>query len=117
MSSVKTPQQLRARRHARVRRKISGTADRPRLAVFRSNKHIYAQLIDDLASRTICAASSPKVGADGDKTESATAVGASLAEKALDLGIKEVVFDRGGFRYHGRVAAVAAAARAAGLKF
>jgi len=96
---------------------VSGTPERPRLAVFRSNKHIYAQLIDDLASRTVASASTVADGADGAKVEAATAVGRLIAERAKDAGIESVVFDRGGFRYHGRVAAVAESAREAGLKF
>ena len=115
--SSKTTQEMRARRHSRVRRKVSGTPERPRLAVFRSNKHIYAQLIDDLASRTVASASTVADGADGAKVEAATAVGRLIAERAKDAGIESVVFDRGGFRYHGRVAAVAESAREAGLKF
>jgi large subunit ribosomal protein L18 len=117
MSSNKSSAELRARRHARVRRRVSGTAARPRLAVFRSNKHIYAQLIDDLAGRTLASASTVADGAEGAKTDAATSVGQLIAERGKAAGIEEVVFDRGGFRYHGRVAAIAAAARAAGLKF
>ncbi len=115
--SSKTQQELRARRHARVRRKVTGTPERPRLAVFRSNKHIYAQLIDDLSSKTLASASTVADGATGAKTDAATAVGRLVAERAKALGIEAVVFDRGGFRYHGRIAAIANAAREAGLKF
>lgn len=115
--STKTGQELRSRRHARVRRKISGTAERPRLAVFRSAKHIYAQVIDDLTGRTLASASTVADDAAGDKTAGAKRVGELIAERAKAAGIQTVVFDRGGFRFHGRVAAVAEAARAAGLKF
>jgi len=112
--------QLRQRRHARVRRRVQGTAARPRLAVFRSNKHISAQLIDDDAGRTLAAASSTEsvlrdVG--GGNVEAARAVGALAASRAKEAGITAVVFDRGGFAYHGRVAALADAARAEGLEF
>ena len=111
----------RRRRHARVRRRISGTAERPRLAVFRSSVHIYAQVIDDRQGHTLVAASSldPEVRSDsgGTKTERAQQVGALVAKRALDRGVKQVVFDRGGYLYHGRVQALADAAREAGLEF
>ncbi len=116
MSSTKTAKELRARRHSRVRRKVSGTTQRPRLAVFRSSKHIYAQLIDDLQGVTIASASTKADETTGAKRDAATKVGELIAERAKALGIEKVVFDRGGFRYHGRVAAVADAARAAGLR-
>lgn len=103
-------------RQNRIRAKISGTAARPRLAVFRSNTAIYAQLIDDTAGRTLAAASDAKAK-KGTKTERATAVGTQLAEAAKSHKIETVVFDRGGFQYTGRVKALAEAARAAGLKF
>lgn len=109
--------EARLARHARVRKRISGTAERPRLAVFRSLTHIYAQLIDDRSGRTIAAASDLDAAATGPKTERAKRVGALLAERAAGKGITEVVFDRGGYRYHGRVKALADAARAAGLRF
>ena len=112
---AKTKQLARVHRHARVRKKVRGEAERPRLAVFRSNRHIYAQLIDDRAERTLAAASDAEVTADN-PTERAKAVGALLATRAKDAGIESVVFDRGGFRYHGRVAALAAGAREGGLK-
>ncbi len=115
--SSNTGRQLRTRRHARVRRKVEGTSERPRLAIFRSNKHIYAQLIDDLAARTLISASTVADGADGDKKQAAAEVGRLVAERAKNAGIEEVVFDRGGFRYHGRVAAIAESARQGGLKF
>jgi large subunit ribosomal protein L18 len=107
----------RRRRHRRVRKKVSGTAERPRLAVYRSNRHIYAQLIDDLSGRTLAAASSLSNGrAEGKPSEVARAVGTDLAARAKDAGIAEAVFDRGGFRFHGRVKAVAEGAREAGLR-
>ena len=109
----------RRRRHARVRRKVAGTAERPRLAVFRSNKHIQAQVIDDGSGRTVAAASTlesaMRAGATGNK-DAAAAVGRLVAERARAAGVTKVVFDRGGFIYHGRVAAVADAARQAGLE-
>jgi large subunit ribosomal protein L18 len=119
--STKQKQVARARRHHRVRKKVTGTAERPRLAVFRSNKHITAQVIDDRAGRTVAAASTVErdlrqVGATGNKAAAAT-VGRLVAERARAAGIRSVVFDRGGFLYHGRVAAVADAARQAGLEF
>lgn len=106
----------RLRRHVRIRARVSGTATKPRLAVYRSNTSIYAQMIDDVAGKTLCAASDIK-SASGTKTESAAAVGKAVAEAAIGLGIKECVFDRGGFLFHGRVKALAEAAREAGLKF
>ena len=112
--------ELRRRRHKRVRRKVEGTAERPRLAVFRSSRHITAQLIDDLAGRTVASASTvePSLRATGGgNIEAAKAVGALVASRAKDAGITTVVFDRGGFAYHGRVAALADAARAEGLEF
>ena len=109
----------RLRRHARVRAKISGTAERPRLAVYRSNKNISAQLIDDINGVTLCAASSAEKGFEGigSNKEAAKKVGQKIAEKALAAGITEVVFDRGGYIYHGRVSELAAGAREGGLKF
>ena len=112
--------ELRLRRHARVRRRIAGTAARPRLAVYRSNKHISAQVIDDTTGRTLAAASSVEAslrGASGGNIDAARAVGALAASRAREAGITTVVFDRGGFTYHGRVAALADAARAEGLEF
>ena len=112
----------RIKRHYRIRNKINGTAECPRLAVFRSNKHMYAQLIDDAAGNTVAAAStmeaeiSSKLEATSN-VEAAKAVGEAIAKKALDKGITEVVFDRGGYVYHGRVKALADAAREAGLQF
>jgi len=105
----------RLRRHRRVRKHIAGTPERPRLAVFRSNRHIYAQLIDDRAARTVAAASDGEAAA-GDKTARAKATGKLLAERAKQAGIESAVFDRGGRLYHGRVAALADGAREGGLK-
>jgi len=109
----------RIKRHNRVRGKISGTAERPRLCVFRSEKNIYAQIIDDVAGNTLVAASSVEKGFEGNggNIEAAKKVGAMVAERALQKGIEEVVFDRGGYVYHGRVAALAEGAREGGLKF
>ena len=109
----------RLKRHLRVRGKISGTAERPRLAVYRSNAHIYAQIIDDVKGVTLVAASSTEKGFDGigSNKEAAKKVGQMIAEKALAAGISEVVFDRGGYIYHGRVSELAAGAREGGLKF
>jgi large subunit ribosomal protein L18 len=110
----------RARRHRRVRKKVRGTATRPRLTVFRSAKHVYAQLVDDVAGRTIVSASTMEPEARAGKTatvDAAKSVGRRLGERAKAAGIETAVFDRGGFRYHGRVAGVADGARDAGLKF
>jgi large subunit ribosomal protein L18 len=120
-TSTHSKQIARARRHYRVRKKLAGTADRPRLAVFRSNKHITAQVIDDRSGRTVAAASTVEKdlrqsGGTGNKS-AATSVGRLVAERAVAAGVTAVVFDRGGFLYHGRVAAVAEAARQAGLEF
>jgi large subunit ribosomal protein L18 len=107
------------RRHARVRKKVSGTAERPRLAVFRSNRHIVAQVIDDTAARTLAAASTTEAELRGQPTgnvAAAAAVGRLVGARAREAGIHRVVFDRGGFRYHGRVAALAEAARESGLE-
>jgi large subunit ribosomal protein L18 len=110
---------IRLRIHKRIRNKLSGTPERPRLAVFRSVKHIYAQIIDDAAGRTIAAASSNEKGAtfNGGNIAGATEVGRLVAERAKEKGVKTVVFDRGGYQYHGRVKALADAAREAGLEF
>lgn len=105
------------RRHRRVRKKVSGTAERPRLAVYRSNKHIYAQLIDDLAGRTLAASSTTVTNGEGAPKERAKSVGRDLATKAKAAGVARATFDRGGFRYHGRVQAVAEGAREGGLEF
>lgn len=118
-SSTKDKQRARARRHYRVRKKVSGTAERPRLAVFRSNKHIIAQVIDDVHGTTVAAASTTERDLRGGATgnvAAATVVGRLVAERAKAAGVTQVTFDRGGFLYHGRVAAVADAAREAGLE-
>ena len=118
--STKKKQLARKRRHFRVRKHIRGTAERPRLAVFRSNKHITAQVIDDVAGRTLAAASTVEADLRSGPTankEAATSVGKLVAERAKAAGVTKVVFDRGGNLYHGRVAAVADAAREAGLEF
>ena len=114
---AKTRRRARVRRHVRVRRKVAGTAERPRLAVYRSNRHIYAQLIDDDAARTLARPPTPRSRPGGDgKTAPAKAVGELLAERAKAAGIDRVVFDRGGRLYHGRVAALADGAREKGLQ-
>jgi len=120
MSNAQKLRQARIRRHRRVRKHVRGTAERPRLAVFRSNKHITAQVIDDTAGRTLAAASTTEPDLRGGSTgnkEAATKVGQLIAQRAKAAGVTRVVFDRGGFLYHGRVAAVADAARANGLEF
>lgn len=118
---IKRPdtKQQRIKRHKRVRGKISGTAERPRLCVFRSENHIYAQVIDDVAGCTLASASSVEKGFEGSggNCDAARKVGAAVAERALKKGIEEVVFDRGGYIYHGRVKALAEGAREGGLKF
>ncbi|MBI4497417.1 MAG: 50S ribosomal protein L18 [Chloroflexi bacterium] len=117
----KTARAARIRRHARVRRRVEGTPERPRLAVFRSLNHIYAQVIDDSRGHTLVAASSVepvvKEQPEHPKTATATTVGRLVAERAKAAGVTRVVFDRGGFHYHGRVKALADAAREAGLEF
>ena len=109
----------RLKRHVRVRAKISGTADCPRLSVYRSNAHIYAQIIDDDKGAVLCTASSNEKGFEGigSNKEAAKKVGAKIAERALAKGIETVVFDRGGYIYHGRVSELASGAREGGLKF
>ena len=118
---VKKPDTNKARikRHMRVRNKISGTPERPRLNVFRSNKNIYAQVIDDLSGKTLAAASSldEEITGNGGNKEAAKAVGKLVAQRALVMGIDTVVFDRGGYVYHGRVKELADGAREGGLKF
>jgi len=109
-------EQKRQRIHLRIRKKLKGSADRPRLAVYRSNKEIYCQLINDLSGETIAAASSKDVKS-GNKSERATAVGKAIADIAKKASIETVVFDRGGYLYHGRVKALAEGARENGLKF
>ncbi|QFZ53851.1 50S ribosomal protein L18 [Oceanihabitans sp. IOP_32] len=115
-----TKNQRRTRIKNRIRKVVSGTETRPRLAVFRSNKEIYAQIVDDVNGKTISAASSRDKdisSAKGNKSEIATLVGKSLAEKALKAGVETIAFDRGGYLYHGRVKSLADGAREAGLKF
>ncbi len=124
---IKKPEKntIRSRIHKRIRRKLSGTAARPRLAVFRSEAHIYAQVIDDVAGATVVSASTVDKVDKGDKSgkpkggnvAAAKAIGKLVAERAKEKGIKSVVFDRGGYQYHGRVKALADAAREAGLEF
>jgi large subunit ribosomal protein L18 len=108
----------RSRRHIRVRKKVSGTTTRPRLVVTRSSRHVFVQVVDDIAGRTLASASSMEAdlrGLGGDKTAKARKVGELVARRAKDAGVESVVFDRGGNRYHGRVAAIADGARGAGL--
>ncbi len=117
MNQQKLSRAKRQRRHARVRSIVQGTENRPRLSVFKANRHIYAQLIDDNAGKTLAAASSLEVKAKDKKTGIAQQVGKMIAEKATAKNISEVVFDRGGFPYHGRIKALAEGAREGGLKF
>ena len=122
MVSKKSRTEVRVKKHRKLRNRLSGTPECPRLAVFRSNNHMYAQIIDDVAGNTLVAASTlhKDVKANLEKTnnvEAAAALGKVIAEKALEKGIKEVVFDRGGFVYHGKIQALADAAREAGLEF
>ena len=122
MVSKQSRSEIRVKKHTRLRNRYSGTAERPRLAVFRSNNHMYAQIIDDTVGNTLVAASTAEkaVKAELEKTnnvEAAAYVGTVIAKRALAKGIKEVVFDRGGFIYHGKVQALADAAREAGLEF
>jgi large subunit ribosomal protein L18 len=107
----------KTRRRARIRRKMFGTAERPRLSVYRSNVHIYAQLIDDFAGHTLAQANSQEVEGAETRTDVARRVGELIASRAADAGIETVVFDRGGNKYHGRVAALAEGTRSGGLKF
>jgi large subunit ribosomal protein L18 len=116
MAVVEKKRLHREKRHKRVRRKIIGTAERPRLSVYRSNVHTYAQFVDDYAGHTLAAADSREVGEAENRTEAARKVGELVATRAADAGIQEVVFDRGGNKYHGRVAALAEGARSGGLK-
>ena len=122
MVSKKSRQEVRAKKHMKIRNRFSGTAERPRLAVFRSNNHMYAQIIDDTVGKTLCAASTleKEVKAELEKTndvDAAAYVGTLIAKRAIEKGITEVVYDRGGFIYQGKVAALAEAAREAGLVF
>ena len=116
----KSKKQNRTRRHQRVRARIIGTSKRPRVSVFKSNKHVFAQLIDDESGKTIISSkviSAVKSKIKGNKSKKAEEIGKIIAEKAKEAGINEVVFDRGGYKYHGRVKAVAEGLRAGGLKF
>ena len=122
MVSKKSRSEVRAKKHYRLRNHISGTAERPRLAVFRSNNHMYVQIIDDVAKTTLVSASTLQkdVKAELEQTNTVAAaayLGTVIGKKAVEAGIEEVVFDRGGFVYHGKVKALADAAREAGLKF
>ena len=122
MVSKESRQKVRAKKHMRIRNRFSGTAERPRLAVFRSNKHMYAQIIDDTVGHTLVAASTLEKEIKGeleqtDNVEAAAYLGTVIAKRAIEKGIKEVVFDRGGFIYQGKIAALAEAAREAGLEF
>lgn len=120
MVSKDSKKEIRVAKHAGLRKRLSGTAERPRMAVFRSNKHMYVQLIDDVEGKTLVSASTlqKEVGLEKtDDVEAAKALGAYIGKKAVEAGIKEVVFDRGGFVYHGKIAALADAAREAGLDF
>jgi len=119
---TRTPRELRIRRHSRLRKRVKGSVERPRLSVFRSNMHIYAQVIDDTVGRTLAAASTKDHALAGTldgktKIEHAQAVGKLVAERAKAAGVEKVVFDRGGYKYHGRVQALADAAREGGLVF
>ncbi len=115
MGIPKTRQELRYRRHLRIRKRVMGTAERPRLVIFRSLKHIYAQLVDDVSQRTLLTVGDGEL--TGKKAEKAGTVGKQLAEAAKEKGIAKVVFDRAGYRYHGRVKALADGAREGGLEF
>lgn len=115
MRIAKTRQDLRARRHLRVRKNVAGTTERPRLVVFRSLKHITAQIVDDTTGRTMMTVTSVKL--EGKKSEKSVQVGKMIAEKAKAAGVSKVVFDRAGYKYHGRVKAVADGAREGGLEF
>jgi large subunit ribosomal protein L18 len=122
MKTTKTMRAARIRRHARVRKRVSGTPERPRLCVFRSLSHIYAQVIDDVSRTTLAAASDmepalkARVGGKS-KSDVATIIGELVAERAKDKGVSKVVFDRGGYPFHGRIKALAEAARSGGLEF
>jgi large subunit ribosomal protein L18 len=122
MATLRSRNKLRVRRHDRIRKRLKGSAERPRLSVFRSLHHVYAQVIDDATGRTVVAASTrEKAVADGLKSKASTAaaqrVGEIVAQRAKEKGVTSVVFDRGGYKYHGRIKALADAARGAGLEF
>ena len=112
--NAKESVKIKKRRLARVRAKFQGTAERPRLTIFRSNRYLYIQLVNDVSGQTLAAV---KTAAAGKKTDASRAAGEAIAKKATELGVKEIVFDRGPYRYHGRVQAVADGARSGGLKF
>ena len=122
MVSKESRQKIRAKKHMKIRNRFSGTAERPRLAVFRSNNHVYAQVIDDVAGKTLVSASTLEKDIKAelkntDDIDAASKVGSVVAQRAMEKGIKAVVFDRGGYIYHGKVKALADAAREAGLEF
>ena len=122
MVNKKSRKEVRAKKHMRIRNRFSGTAERPRLAVFRSNNHMYAQIIDDTVGNTLVSASTVEKSVKGElektnNVDAAAYLGTVIAKRAIEKGIKEVVFDRGGFIYHGKIAALADAAREAGLEF
>ena len=119
MAKIQSRNDARKKRHLRIRKRLVGTPSKPRISVFRSNKHIYAQIIDDVNGVTLVSASTVEQGMleNGGNIEAASKVGTLLAERALEKNIKNVVFDRSGYLYHGRVKALAEAARAAGLEF
>ena len=122
MVSKESRQEIRVKKHMKIRNRFSGTAERPRLAVFRSNNHVYAQVIDDVAGKTLVSASTLEKDIKAelkntDDIDAATKVGSVVAQRAMEKGIKAVVFDRGGYIYHGKVKALADAAREAGLEF
>ncbi len=122
MVNKKSRKDVRVKKHMRIRNRFSGTAERPRLAVFRSNNHMYAQIIDDTVGNTLVSASTVEKSVKGElektnNVDAAAYLGTVIAKRAIEKGIKEVVFDRGGFLYHGKIAALAEAAREAGLEF
>ena len=118
MTKEKNASRMRIVRHDRLRKKVTGNTDRPRLSVFRSSRNIYAQVIDDVNGKTLVSASSAETSMSGTtKTETAEKVGANIAQKCKDKGITSIVFDRGGYKYHGRVKALAESARSNGLEF
>ncbi|MCR5526129.1 MAG: 50S ribosomal protein L18 [Lachnospiraceae bacterium] len=122
MISKKSRTEVREKKHLKVRNRFSGTPERPRLSVFRSNKHMYAQIIDDVAGKTLVAASTVEKAVSSelkftDNVEAATYLGSVIGKRAIEKGIKQVVFDRGGFIYQGKIKALADAAREAGLEF
>lgn len=117
MGNLNAKTARRQKRHRRIRAQVSGTAEKPRLSVYRSNKHMYAQIIDDEAGETLVSASSLELGLDESLMEAAETVGKTIAERAVEAGVKEIAFDRGGYNYTGRIETLADAARANGLNF